>query len=110
MEQHIIKKGHLEEFMRALRVQERSPGTIEKYRRDVGNFAVWLNGAEVTRERTAAWRDDLLKQGYAPATVNSMVAAVNQFLSHLGWEAHRVRALKVQRRLFRDDRRELTRE
>ena len=110
MEQHIIKKGHLEKFMRALRVQERSPGTIEKYRRDVGNFAGWLNGAEVTRERTAAWRDDLLKQGYAPATVNSMVAAVNQFLSHLGWEAHRVRALKVQRRLFRDDRRELTRE
>ena len=54
MEQHIIKKGHLEEFMRALRVQERSPGTIEKYRRDVGNFAGWLNGAEVTRERTAA--------------------------------------------------------
>ena len=39
-----------------------------------------------------------------------MVAVVNQFLSHLGWEAHRVRALKVQRRLFRDDRRELTRE
>lgn len=110
MEQHIIKKGHLEEFMRALRVQERSPGTIEKYRRDVGNFAGWLNGAEVTRERTAAWRDDLLKQGYAPASVNSMVAAVNQFLRHAGWEIYRIQPVKVQRKIFRDDRRELTRE
>ncbi|MBM6682244.1 integrase, partial [Pseudoflavonifractor capillosus] len=54
---------------------------------------------------TACWRG-----GYAPATVNSMVAAVNQFFTFLGWEECKVKALKIQRKLFRDDRRELTRE
>ena len=110
MKQRCITKDRLEAFAKALRERDKSIGTREKYLRDVGCFAKWLNGAEITGENGAAWRDSLLKQGYAPATVNSMVAVVNQFLSHLGWEAHRVRALKVQRRLFRDDRRELTRE
>ena len=48
---------------------------------------IWLDGEEVSRERTAAWRDSLLERGYAPATVNSMIAAANQFFDFLGWEA-----------------------
>ena len=38
------------------------------------------------------------------------MAAVNQFFTFLGWEECKVKALKIQRKLFRDDRRELTRE
>ena len=110
MEHRIMTREALEAFARALLEQERSSGTIEKYFRDVRAFTVWLGGAEVTRERAAAWRDSLLERGYAPVTVNSMVAAVNQFFTFLGWEDCKVKALKLQRKLFRDDRRELTRE
>ena len=110
MEHRIMTREALEAFARALLEQERSSGTIEKYFRDVRAFTVWLGGAEVTRERAAAWRDGLLERGYAPVTVNSMVAAVNQFFTFLGWEDCKVKALKLQRKLFRDDRRELTRE
>ena len=110
MEHRIINRKALEAFARALLEQERSSGTIEKYFRDVRAFTVWLGGSEVTRERAAAWRDSLLERGYAPVTVNSMVAAVNQFFTFLGWEDCKVKALKLQRKLFRDDRRELTRE
>ena len=109
-EMRIISEGSLSAFIRHLRTVERSAGTIEKYFRDTGRFAAWLEGAEATRERTAAWRDSLLEGGYAPATVNSMVAAVNQFFTFLGWDECKVKALKIQRKLFRDDRRELTRE
>ena len=35
---------------------------------------------------------------------------MNQFFAFLGWEDCKVKALKIQRKLFRDDRRELTRE
>lgn len=110
MEHRIMTREALEAFARALLEQERSSGTIEKYFRDVRAFTVWLGGSEVTRERAAAWRDSLLERGYAPVTVNSMVAAVNQFFTFLGWEDCKVKALKLQRKLFRDDRRELTRE
>ena len=110
MDRRIISEGSLSAFIGHLRTAERSAGTIEKYFRDTGHFAAWLEGAEATRERTAAWRDSLLERGYAPVTVNSMVAAVNQFFTFLGWEDCKVKALKLQRKLFRDDRRELTRE
>ena len=110
MEHRIIAREALGEFAQALLEQERSAGTIEKYVRDVGALAAFLGGAEVTRERAAAWRDALLEQGRAPVTVNSMTAAANQFFAFQGWEDCKIKALKLQRKLFRDDRRELTRE
>ena len=110
MDMRIITSAALGAFARYLQSRERSAGTIEKYMRDIRAFAAFLGGAEVTRERAAAWRDDLLGRGYAPVTVNSMVAAANQFFAFLGWEDCKIKALKLQRKLFRDDRRELTRE
>ena len=110
MERKTVTSEAIRQFSDALAAEERSAGTIEKYVRDVRKFSAWLNDEPVTRERTASWRDGLLERGYAPVTVNSMVAAVNQFFAFLGWEDCKVKALKLQRKLFRDDRRELTRE
>ena len=110
MDMRTITSAALAAFARHLQSRERSAGTIEKYMRDIRAFAAFLGGAEVTRERTAAWRDSLLEQGRAPVTVNSMTAAANQFFAFQGWEDCKIKALKLQRKLFRDDRRELTRE
>ena len=104
-----IQPKHLAAFVQALRQEERSGGTICKYRRDVETFAAFLEGRAVSKEGAAAWREHLVAQGYAPATVNAMVAAVNKFFAHQGWEDCRVRPLRLQRRLFRDEGRELTR-
>ena len=63
METRSITSTELAAFIGHLRTVERSAGTIEKYFRDTGRFAAWLEGAEATRERTAAWRDSLLEGG-----------------------------------------------
>ena len=110
MKRQRITERKLENFVQNLRTSERSAGTIEKYVRDVRKFAAWLEGEAVSGERAAAWRDSLLERGYAPVTVNSMVAAVNRFFAALGWEEYKVKALKIQRRLFRDSGKELSRE
>ena len=52
----------------------------------------------------------LLAGGQAPATINAKLAALNRFFSFLGRPELRVRPLRIQRRLFRDDSRDLTRE
>ena len=39
-----------------LRTEERAPGTIEKYLRDARSFAVWLDGAPVTKRMRPAGR------------------------------------------------------
>ena len=63
MDKRYLSEGQIAAFARALRAAERSPGTIEKYLRDVCQFAAWTGGGEVSRERTAAWRDSLLEGG-----------------------------------------------
>lgn len=89
--------------------EERSPGTIEKYLRDINTFVQWLGDRDVTKELTATWKSHLLEQGYAPVTVNSMLSALNGLFKFLGWNECQVKFLKIQRRLFRDTNRELTR-
>lgn len=96
-------------FARYLHEQERSAGTVEKYLRDVQAFRRWLDGSPVTQERLTGWKEHLLRQGYAPVTVNSMLAALNGLFRFLGWTDCRARFVKVQRRLFRETARELTR-
>ena len=91
-----------------LRREEHAPGTIEKYMRDIRAFAAWLDGRPVTRELAAAWKEHLLATGHVPGTVNSMLAALNSFLRFLGLD-YRVKFLKIQRRMFRDQSRELNR-
>lgn len=69
-----------------LREQEHSPGTIKNYLRHVRSFSAWLDGREVTREAAGQWKAALVEAGYAPATVNAMLAALNRFFVFQGWE------------------------
>ena len=104
-----LTENCLTDYGRYLRAEERSPSTVEKYLRDVRRFARWLSGRPVTKETAAGWKGHLAALRYAPTTINSMLAALNSLLGFLGWERCRVRFLKVQRRLFRDEGRELSR-
>ena len=110
MHDHHVTQEHLTAFARKLGEEERSPGTIEKYLRDVGAFLGWLAGAPVSREAAAGWKAHLVAAGYAPVTVNSMLSALNAFLRFAGLEDCRVRALRIQRRLFQGEERELSRQ
>lgn len=110
MLKHQMTQGQIAAFYAYLREEERAPGTIEKYLRDVGAFSAWLEGREVTKELAAGWKEHLLRTGRAPVTVNSMLAAINSFFRFAGWEDCRVRFLKIQRRMFRENSRELTKE
>ena len=96
-------------FARQLGEEERSPATLEKYLREVRQFAAFLGGREVTRELAAAWREELSAR-QSPATVNGKLTALDRLLAFLGWEDCRVKHLRVQRQLFRDSARELSRE
>ena len=110
MKIRLIESSQLQIFAGELRREDRSPGTIEKYLRDVGTFSAWLDGRAVGQGTAAQWKSELLESGLAPATINSMLAAVNKFFSVFDWADCRVKPLRIQRRMFRDAGRELTRE
>lgn len=110
MNEYLMTQRDITAFARYLHTEERSAGTIEKYLRDVRAFACWMEGRAVAKEDAALWKAHLLGLGYAPVTINSMLAAVNSFFRFKGWEGVRVKFLKVQRRMFREAGRELSRD
>lgn len=60
------------------------PVTIQKYRRDVSAFAAFAGSREVTKKLVIHYKQWLIDR-YAPASVNSMLAAVNRFFKDMGW-------------------------
>ena len=104
-----ITRQQIQAFAAHLRQAERSPGTIENYLRHVRSFAAWLGGGPVTKEAAAEWKAHLVSEGYCPSTINAMLGGLNRFFAFVGWQECQVKALRLQRQLFRDDSKELTR-
>lgn len=109
MLEHTLMTEQIEIFSRSLKQEEKASSTIEKYRRDIWSFFCWLNRRPVTKELAHTWKEELQAQGYAPITINSMLSALNGLFRFLGWEDCRVKFLKIQRQVFRDQSRELGR-
>ena len=106
---HYMMNEQIEAYLKEILNEERAAATIEKYRRALLSFAAFLSGTAVTPETIKNWKDDLRERNYAPSTINTYLAALNGFFRFCGWSDCRARFLKIQRRLFRDSRQELTR-
>lgn len=111
MEQKLIATNKLlEDFTRYLLEEERSKATVEKYERDVKHFMNFIGmDNAITREGVLEYKEAILLE-YCVTSVNSMLAALNQFLLFIGAFDFRVKRIKVQKPVFREEDRELTEE
>ena len=100
---------NLNKFRAWLVSEERGTGTIQKYLRDLTAFSAWLGGRELMKETVSGWKEYLLENGYKPVTVNSMLAAVNTYCRFAGL-CIKVKFLRIQRKLFQEESRNLKKE
>lgn len=110
MEKRTLTVGQTLAFAKHLQREERAKATIEKYLRDTQAFIAWQGREAVTRESVLVWREHLLTAGLSPVTVNAKLSALNSLFRFLNWEDCLVKLLKIQRRVFRESSRELSRE
>ena len=96
-------------YAQSLYREEKSRLTVKKYVRDVRRFARHLDGRHITKEAVITFKNHLLEQGYALRSVNSMLAAVNSFLTFCGLTDCRVRLCRMQREIYQRAERELSR-
>ena len=104
-----INREVLCRFGAYLTAEEKSGATVEKYLREAGHFVRWLEDRELSKELSAAYKL-WLSGRRSPAGVNGAIAALNSLFSFLGMGECRLKSLRLQRQLFRDEARELTRE
>ena len=105
----VIDENSICKYLMYLKEQERSQATLKKYQHDLRNFMAFLDGNELTKVRLIQWKEHLTEK-YAPTSVNAMLAAVNGYVKYRGWMTLAVKPLKIQRSLFLEEEKELTRE
>lgn len=99
----------LEEFRKRLIEYECSKATIEKYMRDVKVLAEFCNGQIEEKTQLLDFKEYLKEKRYTATSINSMLAAVNRFLTIFGYDHWRLRYLRIQKSLFAQKDRELKR-
>ena len=100
----------LDAYQTWLTHREYSPATVQKYTKALARFFADTGAGDTPdRETVAAWRDSLVRRGYTPATVNAMLAAVNDYQESIDNVAGKAKPLKRQRKIFADPGRELSR-
>lgn len=105
-----LRREQIEEFRQYLYERENARATIQKYISDIETFFNYLAGeAIVDKQKLLDYKEWLLRR-YAVSSVNSMLAALNQFLEFLELDFLKVKRIKVQKSLFLQEEKELTRE
>lgn len=105
----IITIEVIEKYNSYLQEQEKSTATIQKYIHDLKALCQYLNGAAVTKILLLSWKQKLIEQ-YAPSSVNTMLAGLNGLLDFCGWNDLKIKPLKIQRSLFCQEEKQLTKE
>ena len=88
---------------------ERAPATIQSYTRALTRFLAWQGTAPIDKAALVRYKAHLAASGQRPASVNVQLAALNSLFTHLRRADLHLQYLRLQRRLFRDPARELTR-
>ena len=94
-------------FKEYLVSEEKSAATLEKYIRDITAFVAWMCGRELNKDLDLEYKQNIVAS-YAPASVNSMLSSLNSFFAYNEWYELRVKALKIQRQIFANKDKELT--
>ena len=107
------KKDHREQTLRNFKAyleeEEKSRRTVEKYLRDINAFINFLNGRKLDKMLVIEYKEKLQKN-YLISSANSMIAALNTFMRFCGMEQYCVRQFKTQRRIYGDERKELSKD
>ncbi len=105
----VMTQDDIDSYCAWLSLEEYASATISKYRHELERLCEWLKERPVTRQLLNEWKVSLLGD-LTPAAINTMLAAANGFLHFLGRDDCRMKFLKVQRKVFCDKNKELTKE
>lgn len=103
----LLTLAGIDRFMRTCQAEGRAEGTLQWYRRGLQHLYDDLPEDKTIRHGTLErWREMLIKEGYAPSTINSFLSVNNAYLDFVG---HREYQLADQLKLKTEVKPELTR-
>ena len=104
-----ITEEHVASFKDYLIDEEKSSATLEKYIRDIKAFLTWLGKSKLDKTAVLKYKE-YLSSVYAPASVNSILSSLNSFFLYNSWYSLKVKTLKIQKQIFANSEKELSKE
>lgn len=105
-----ISEKTITEFAKYLYIRENAEATIKKYTADIKNFFLYLDeGKTVNKVILLQYKESLIHK-YSINSVNSILAAINQFLEFIDAANLKVKRIKIQKQPFIQMQKELTKE
>lgn len=106
-----ITQDVLATFDRHLRINEKSPHTIEKYLRDTEAFRCFAGGRPLTKDLVVDYKTYLAgSQKYTDNSINSMLASLRSLFRFLGREDCNVVSIRTQEMPYCPENKSLTME
>ena len=103
-----IDKATLD-YRQFLENEEKSAATTKKYLYDVKTFAQWCKERPMTKSLVLLYKNELIEK-YSPASVNSILSSLNSFFEFQGWHKLKIKMLKIQKQIFSQKEKELSKE
>ena len=85
-----ITKNRILDFTVSLQIQHRSSNTISSYTTNIQKLELYLNGAELSKEKMFSYKKWLAEQGFKQRTINAYLAAANHFCDVMGWSEMKI--------------------
>ena len=101
-----ITEKTLDEFKEYLIRSEKSPATVEKYIHDMTAFKAWLGERAADKDIMLEYKE-YLKSIYAPVSVNAVISSLNSLFRFLGQPELMLKTIKIQKKLFSSNDREM---
>lgn len=103
----MINENNIKEYEARLYDEEKSKNTITKYIRDVKAFLTWCEGRVMDKATVLDYKTFLCST-YSPKSVNSILSSLNNYFMYIERPELKVKILKIQRKIFTEQSRELT--
>ena len=107
MRKRTITNSAIMAFEKYLKNDEKSENTVAKYLHDLYYFLNFTQGKAIDKAMMLDYKA-LLGEQYAPASANSMIAAINAFLRFMGWVDCCIKQFKMQNKTYCSEEKELT--
>lgn len=102
-----ISPDLIKNFENYLIEEEKACATQEKYIRDITAFSDWTKGEHIDKRKVLAYKE-YLKSNFAPSSVNSILSSLNSFFEFNRWYDLKVKTLKIQKQIFTQKDKELS--
>lgn len=106
-----ITNNMTEKFREYLYEEEKSIATADKYVRDLKKLQKYAIGQELTKKLIINYKEYLQNSGiYKTGSINSFIVSANCFFKFMKWEDLKIKTIKVQKKTFVPDNRDLSKE